>query len=231
MPVIKKKTETKTKAKPEQAKFKFSEGRIKWSEFREKWKDCEACPLHTTRHRIVLAKGSVPCDVLFVGEAPGKSEDTAGLPFHGPAGKLLDEMVDEATKDFIVGELCDDDVEPFRPRVAYTNILCCIPAEEDGTKIENLGEHPHAAEYAKACSARLVEFITRVAQPKLVVCVGKYSTKYLKKFVPHRDFQYVEITHPAAILRADVGQKGLLMQRNIVALRDAFEALLEVKSC
>ena len=42
-----------------------------WSDFKKKWKDCDKCPLHEVRQNIVLARGKIPCDVLFCGEAPG----------------------------------------------------------------------------------------------------------------------------------------------------------------
>ena len=40
-------------------------------------------------------RGSIPFNVLFVGEAPGESEDVLGFPFVGPAGKLLDHIIKE----------------------------------------------------------------------------------------------------------------------------------------
>lgn len=201
-----------------ETKIKGQEKRIKWKEFRSKWKDCEACPLHTTRHRICLAKGQVPCDVLFIGEAPGKSENVSGLPFDGPAGKLLDEMISEAVQG-----LCPTNTETSLPRLAFTNIVCCIPLDESGDKVAE----PDPA-HAKACSPRLIEFIDKVAQPKAIIFVGKYAAKYVKKFYPDkRPWHIAEITHPAAILRADVGQQGLLVQRATVTIRDVFEQLLE----
>jgi DNA polymerase len=62
----------------------------RWSEHVERWKDCMACGLCRQRYRICLGRGTVPCDVLFIGEAPGAVENAQGLPFVGPAGQLLD---------------------------------------------------------------------------------------------------------------------------------------------
>ncbi len=39
---------------------------------------------------VVVGKGNVNADILFVGEAPGKNEDEQGLPFVGAAGKNLE---------------------------------------------------------------------------------------------------------------------------------------------
>ena len=47
------------------------------------------------QHRV-LYRGKVPCHVLFVGEAPGQSEDSVGRPFEGPAGGKLDQIVERA---------------------------------------------------------------------------------------------------------------------------------------
>lgn len=46
-----------------------------------RWKDCELCSLCEGRKRVVLSRGTVPADVLFIGEAPWVSEDTIGKPF------------------------------------------------------------------------------------------------------------------------------------------------------
>ena len=52
-----------------------------WTDHVSRWHDCTACPLHQQRDQIVLARGTVPCDILFIGEAPGASEDVLGVPF------------------------------------------------------------------------------------------------------------------------------------------------------
>ena len=200
------------------SKKKVENERVKWKNFRETWKDCQACPLHTTRHRICLAKGSVPADVLFVGEAPGQSENVSGLPFDGPAGALLHEMIEDAWGG------CGLNVGGIEKlRIAFTNIVCCIPLDESGDKVAE----PEPA-HAKACSPRLIEFIDKVAQPKATIFVGKYAAKWVKKLYPKtQSWITAEITHPAAILRADVGQQGLLVQRNTIMIRDVFEEVLK----
>jgi len=54
---------------------------------------CTLCPLHRERTQGVFARGSARADLMFVGEAPGAEEDRQGVPFVGPAGKLLDKMI------------------------------------------------------------------------------------------------------------------------------------------
>ncbi len=64
-----------------------------WTDHVERWKDCTKCPLHTQRSNIVIARGQLPADVVFIGEAPGAIEDGTGLPFKDPAGALLDQII------------------------------------------------------------------------------------------------------------------------------------------
>ena len=52
------------------------------------------CPdLAREATNLVMGDGNVNTDVVFIGEAPGKKEDSLGLPFMGAAGKFLNEML------------------------------------------------------------------------------------------------------------------------------------------
>jgi uracil-DNA glycosylase family protein len=53
--------------------------------------DCRGCPLYKHATQAVFGEGSARARVMLIGEVPGDSEDLAGKPFVGPAGKLLDE--------------------------------------------------------------------------------------------------------------------------------------------
>jgi len=61
----------------------------------EEARDCVRCPLHQTRTNVVFGAGDADADLMFVGEAPGRTEDELGLPFVGQAGKLLDKLLGE----------------------------------------------------------------------------------------------------------------------------------------
>lgn len=56
--------------------------------------ECTRCKLHTTRKSIVFGVGAEDAPLMFVGEAPGEQEDRRGEPFVGPAGELLDKMIE-----------------------------------------------------------------------------------------------------------------------------------------
>lgn len=176
---------------------------ITWIEHVDKWRNCQRCPLSAQRANIVLARGTVPCDVLLVGEAPGASEDALGLPFVGPAGQLLDQIIQHAI--------------PAGVTYALTNLVCCFPAE---AKARGDNE-PELAEI-KACRPRLREFI-ELCRPKLVVCVGVLSSDNIghDSYGRVMGTPIVQIDHPAWIIRMPRVQKGMAVQRAIVVLRTA----------
>jgi DNA polymerase len=159
-----------------------------------------------------MCRGKIPCDVLFIGEAPGASEDVIGQPFIGPAGKLLDQQIAEAQAN-----------AKTNLRLCFTNLVCCIP-KKDGRKI---GEPDK--ECIKACNPRLLEFIS-LARPTLIVCVGDLADKYVGETEGLLDTmgrapRFTEITHPAAILRAEVVRKPLMNQRVVVTLENEFREM------
>lgn len=146
----------------------------------------------------------------MVGEAPGLSEDTLGQPFVGPAGQLLDRMIGDAISDSGVS-----------PAICYTNIVACVPKAPD-TKRKK-GE-PVKAEI-DACYPRLDEFFNlNQSKLELIVAVGSLSAKQAKIQGWGERANVVEIVHPSFILH-QTGQTGLLIQRVIIQLTDAFENL------
>ena len=212
---------------------RLQDGRSPYRRHLDQWKD--GCGTTHCEHatNVVICRGQLPCDILLIGEAPGSSEDAVGEPFVGPAGVLLDNIVLEAletwqvpgTKGYGYNELS----------VAYTNLVGCLPRNEDGKKDPEKNQ-------IKACSSRLREFVG-IAKPKLVVCVGSVSDKHawsafegkgrtIYAGVPNRVEGHptvkvwTSIVHPASILRAPDAQKSLLRQRCVVTIRRAVMKLL-----
>lgn len=168
----------------------------------------------------MLARGQLPADVLFIGEAPGESEDVLGKPFVGPAGRLLDDIVRRSVGVLNVRRVTEGKA-PFR--MAFTNLVGCIPRDpEDGGK----SSEPDS-DSIRCCGERLQEMLT-IASPRVIVCVGSMSRDWLKRGyrnpveVP-RDITMLDITHPAAILRANVSVRSIMAQRCVVTLIDALE--------
>lgn len=179
-----------------------------WRDHKKKWANCDKCELCETRNRTVLARGSLPCDILFIGEAPGAGENVLGRPFVGPAGKLLDQLIRDA--------------ELTQWKLAFTNLIACIPLDiHSHRKIQE----PHK-DHIKACSERLIEFV-QLAKPKALVMVGKLSEQWVPKLVEELPQIRATLIHPAAILRADISQQPLAIQQSIITLGELNESLKE----
>jgi DNA polymerase len=69
-------------------------GRRTLPQVRTELGECTRCKLHSTRRSIVFGVGAPDTPLMFVGEAPGEQEDRRGEPFVGPAGQLLDKMIE-----------------------------------------------------------------------------------------------------------------------------------------
>lgn len=188
--------------------------RSPYAELVENWKDCTRCDLSKRRRNVVLSRGVLPADVVFVGEAPGKVENLRGVPFVGPAGRLLDDLIERSG----IGAY----------RLAFTNLIACIPFDEDRKKI---GAPPDYA--VEECTPRLSEFI-RIASPRVIVAVGKEAASFLEPGYSFsvkidRAIPRVEVVHPAFILRANPIAQGLLRQRVVINLANAVEDYLAPK--
>jgi uracil-DNA glycosylase family 4 len=174
------------------------------------WKGCVACGLCEGRRQVVFARGTLPAQYLFVGEAPGMSEDVdaQARPFVGPAGKLLDQAIGEALIKVNRTYLID--------RLSFFNLVGCMPKDEEGRK---RGE-PLQPEI-DACYPRLTRFMG-LCKPETIVTVGEVSRAVAAENVWAKTYRVEHIIHPAAILRMDVTQKGLAYQKCVDDLADIF---------
>ena len=66
---------------------------------REQAAHCRDCPLWKNATQTVFGVGRQSASIMLVGEQPGDQEDRAGVPFVGPAGKLLDRALGDAAID------------------------------------------------------------------------------------------------------------------------------------
>ena len=195
----------------------------------QRWTGCTDCLLSECRGKMVFARGTVPCDVLFIGEAPGESENVIGKPFVGPAGKLLDAIIESAFPKRWVDDATDPqgamaevvNGAPAKFSHALTNLTCCIPRQWDGSKA---GE-PEPQEIV-ACQPRLAEFVG-LCRPKMIVCVGKLAALWVPRLPPMvmAGIKVIDVAHPAHILRANAAQRPLMVQRVVVTLANALEEL------
>jgi len=157
-----------------------------------KCQQCERCPLAYVRRSVVVGKGECPANIMFLGEAPGKSEDIIGEPFTGVSGRLLNMIIDKAEE---LSKFCA--FEYF-----FTNTILCHPTNVKGGD----NREPLPAEVA-CCSQNIMKIYAQV-QPRIVVFVGKFAEKYYKK-----EFTVnATILHPSFILRQGGRSSPLFLQ-------------------
>ncbi len=173
-------------------------------------KGCVRCPeLAATRKTVVFGSGNADADLMFVGEAPGASEDEQGVPFVGRAGKLLETLLGE--------------VGLQRTDVFIANVLKCRPPGNRDplpVEIDNCQEYLH----------RQAELI----QPTVICTLGNFSTKLLRAdptgitrlhgqpevlTLGRRAVRLYPIFHPAA---------ALYTPRMLETLREDFSRLPEL---
>ena len=157
---------------------------------------CQACELWKSGTQTVFGEGSEGASLMLVGEQPGDKEDLAGRPFVGPAGRILDQALEEAGID--------------RSDVFVTNAVKHFKWEPRGKR--RLHKRPDAREIA-ACRPWLDKEIELVT-PKVVVCLGATAaqsllgrsfkvTKQRGELFPQEAGHVITATvHPSSILRA-----------------------------
>ncbi|MGH2838067.1 MAG: uracil-DNA glycosylase [Thermoleophilaceae bacterium] len=155
-------------------------------------RDHHDCPLKAGRRKLVFGSGNADADLMFVGEAPGAREDELGLPFVGPAGQLLDQLLGEIGLE--------------RKDVFISNVLMCRPPG-------NRDPSPEEVEECKPFLKKRIELI----EPKVICTLGNYATKLLtgsqrgitkvhgqpqQREIAGRAVTLYPLFHPAAALRS-----------------------------
>lgn len=165
------------------------------TKLREAAAGCAACDLHKTGTQTVFGEGARSADAMLVGEQPGDREDKAGKPFVGPAGRLLDEALEDAGID--------------RTQVYVTNVVKHFKWVARGKR--RIHQKPSWAEVA-ACRPWL-EAELAVVEPRVLVCLGATAAQALlgRQFRVTKErgrpvesdlAEHVLATiHPSAILR------------------------------
>lgn len=181
---------------------------------------CKACELWKTGTQTVFGEGARKAEIMLVGEQPGDREDLAGRPFVGPAGRLLDDALEQAGID--------------RTRAYVTNIVKHFKWVARGKR--RIHKKPNAGEIT-ACKPWLEAEIQGV-QPRAVVCLGATAAQGLLG----RDFKVTQrrgeivdsplaevvtaTVHPSSILRAgDEESRKLEMKAFVEDLANLARAL------
>ena len=149
--------------------------------------ECTRCKLHATRKSIVFGVGDPDAPLMFVGEGPGEQEDRRGEPFVGPAGELLDKMIEA--------------MGWTRDSVYINNIVMCRPPQNRNPQPDEVG----------ACKPFLEARIGAIA-PRIIVALGRPAANTLLgidapisplrgKFHDRYGVKVMPTFHPAYLLR------------------------------
>lgn len=174
----------------------------------------EGCALKRHATCTVFADGSPAHEIMFIGEAPGREEDLAGLPFVGPAGKLLDRMLASIGLD-------------RRTNAYITNVLNWRPP----------GNRDPTPEEAATCLPFLRRHIDLVA-PHIIVLLGSVAVRHvmgrsdgimrlrgtwMEYYAGGRMVPVMATLHPAYLLRRPIEKK--LAWRDLQAIAGKIRAL------
>ena len=157
-------------------------------------KDCHGCDLYKTATQTVFGEGRRDAALILVGEQPGDVEDGEGEPFVGPAGQVLDRLLERAKIP--------------RSRVYVTNAVKHFKWTPRGKR--RMHARPLAGEIV-ACSPWLSAELAAV-RADVVVCLGSTAAQSLfgssfrlmasfGEVLAYEDRQVVVTYHPSAILR------------------------------
>lgn len=168
---------------------------LDWDNLIKQCSECTRCRLGATRKNIVIERGSRNAPLMLVGEGPGEQEDLQGRPFAGPAGKLLDLLLEALMLDENDYYIC--------------NIVKCRPPNNRA---------PFDDE-AEECLPFLRNQVALV-KPKIIVCMGSTAMKYIidrdakitqirGNWIERKNCWIMPTFHPAALLR-DISKKALM---------------------
>ena len=158
----------------------------------------EGCSLKKTATNLVFGQGQENADVMLIGEAPGRHEDRQGVPFIGPSGQLLDEMLSyiglSREKNIYLTNII-----PWRP-----------PGNRQPTDIEIISCLPFLYQHIALVKPRILVFLGATSAKTLLESTegitklrGKwydYKSSYLKKS-GIESIPAMATLHPAYLLR------------------------------
>lgn len=183
--------------------------------------DCKGCELWQHATQVVFSAGNPRAPLALVGEQPGDVEDRQGIPFVGPAGRLLQDALQEA------GVAKED--------VYVTNAVKHFRFTERGKR--RIHATPQVS-HIKACLPWLEAELTLV-DPALIVCLGataarallgtafrvtKQRGQVLELATPLGVRSVLATVHPSAVLRATAEERSEAFAGFVADLRTAREA-------
>ena len=131
---------------------------------------CTDCGLAETRLNVVFGNGDPTSKLVIVAEGPSATDEHTLIPFSGPSGVLLDEVLHANDLD--------------RDEIWITNVIRCRAAVREGSVTKN---RPPKAGEIRACSKWLDGELTLIS-PSVIVCMGSPAANTLI----HKGFRMTE---------------------------------------
>lgn len=172
----------------------------------------EGCNLRLTARRLVFADGVAGAKVMFVGEAPGRDEDEAGVPFVGRSGRLLDRMLAAIGLDR--GEVYIANVVPWRP-----------PGNRTPTPQETEICKPFVLRQIELVGPRVLVFLGGAAASALTGStqgIMRLRGRWLTHETRAGTIRALPTLHPAYLLRQPLHKR--LAWRDFLEIRRALDA-------
>ncbi len=186
--------------------------------------DCRGCELWKPATQVVFSAGNPRAPLALVGEQPGDVEDRQGIPFVGPAGRLLQDALAEA------GVPKED--------VYVTNAVKHFRFTERGKR--RIHATPQVS-HIRACLPWL-EAEVKLVDPALIVCLGataarallgssfrvtKQRGEVLELATPVGVRPVLATVHPSAVLRATGDDRDEAFAGLVADLRTARDAVIQ----
>ena len=177
--------------------------KMDWDTLELACRSCTQCGLCATRHKVVFGVGNREAKLLFVGEGPGEQEDLQGIPFVGPAGKLLDDMlsiIDLTREDCYIANI----------------VKCRPPRNRDPQQEEQAMCFPYLDNQIDLLDPKIIVCLGRIAAQKLIAPDFRITSQH-GHWLYRQDRWYMAMYHPSAL------------QRDVYKRPETFDDLLSLR--
>lgn len=173
-------------------------------------KHCEYCRLHKTRIHAVCGEGKVPSKIMFIAQAPGRTEDIEGKALIGPSGKVFDDLM------YQVGLQRDE--------IYITNLIKCFLPKCRKPRTDEIN----------TCYHLYLKNEIGIVKPEIIITLGYHVSKYLFKMyeleIPTRigfreafgklfvakNIKIVAVRHPATVVHKSKQFSKLIQDYSIL---------------
>jgi uracil-DNA glycosylase len=192
----------------------FLPDRLSMTALRDAVQRCRGCPLYANATQAVFGEGPLKAEVMLVGEQPGDQEDKAGAPFVGPAGRVLDQALEEAGIDRRATYVANA-VKHFKWKARGTRRIHDKP-----TWTESMACRPWLEAELALVKPRALVLMGAVAAQALLGKSFRVTQQRGKPLDSELADLVVATIHPSAVLRAENRDEmfsGLVTDLRVVA--------------